>query len=48
MRRLDGAREIVTRLCAIAPAVITDSSHLRNPVHRELLLSSLRLEAGET
>jgi hypothetical protein len=28
--------------------VIPDASYLRNPEHRELLLSGLRLAAGET
>ena len=47
MGRLDDAREIVTRLRAIAPVVIPDASYLRNPEHRELYLSGLRLAAGE-
>jgi tetratricopeptide (TPR) repeat protein len=46
MGRLDDAREIVTRLRAITPAVIPDASFLRNPEQRELYLSGLRL-AGE-
>jgi hypothetical protein len=48
MGRLDEAREIVRRLRAITPAVIADASYLRKPEHRELLLSGLRLAAGET
>ncbi len=48
MGRLDDAREIVTRLRAITPVVIHDPSYLRNTEHRELLLSGLRLAAGET
>ena len=36
------------RLGAIAPVAITDASYLRNPEHRELLLSGLRLAMGET
>ena len=48
MGRLDDAREIVERLRAITPVVIPDASHLRNPEHRELLLSGLRLATGET
>ena len=47
MGRLDEAREIVARLRAITPVVIPDASYLRNPEHRELLLSGLRLAAGE-
>ena len=45
--RLDEAREIVQRLRAITPVVIPDVSYLRNPEHRELFLSGLRLAAGE-
>jgi adenylate cyclase len=47
MDRLDEAREIVTRLRAITPVVIPDASFLRNPEHRELYLSGLRLAMGE-
>jgi TolB-like protein/class 3 adenylate cyclase len=47
MGRLDDAREIVTRLRAITSAVIHDLSFLRNPEHREIFLSGLRLAAGE-
>jgi adenylate cyclase len=47
MGRLDDAREIVTRLRAITPVVITDASFFRNPEQRELYLSGLRLAAGE-
>ena len=48
MDRLDDAREIASRLRAITPVVIGDASYLRNPEHRELFLSGLRLAAGET
>jgi len=48
MGRLDEAHEIVERLRAVAPVVIPDVSYLRNPEHRELLLSGLRMAAGET
>jgi Tfp pilus assembly protein PilF len=48
MGRLHEAREIVGRLRAITPVVITDASYLRNPEDRELLLSGLRLAMGET
>ena len=47
MGRLDDAREVVTRLRAITSVVIPDASSLRNPEHRELFLSGLRLAAGE-
>jgi TolB-like protein len=47
MGRLDDAREIVTRLRAITPVAIPDASYLRNPEHRELFLSGLRLAMGE-
>jgi adenylate cyclase len=47
MGRLVDAREIVERLRAITPVVIPDASYLRNAEHRELLLSGLRLAAGE-
>jgi adenylate cyclase len=47
MGRLDDAREIVERLRAITPVVMPDASFLRNPEHRELFLSGLRLAAGE-
>jgi TolB-like protein/class 3 adenylate cyclase len=45
--RLDEAREIVERLRAVTPVVIGGATFLRNPEHRELLLSGLRLAAGE-
>jgi hypothetical protein len=47
MGRLDDAREIVGRLSTLAPVVIPDLSYLRNPEHRELFLSGLRLATGE-
>jgi TolB-like protein/class 3 adenylate cyclase len=48
MGRLDDAREIVRRLRAITPVLLpTDVSYLRNPEHREFLLSGLRLAMGE-
>jgi TolB-like protein len=45
--RLPDAREMVERLRAITLAVMPDTSYLRNPEDRELLLSGLRLAAGE-
>jgi tetratricopeptide (TPR) repeat protein len=47
MGRLDEAREVVVWLRTITSVVIPGASHLRNPEHRELLLSGLRLAAGE-
>ena len=47
MGRRDDAQEIIRRLRAITPVVIPDASFLRNPEHRELILSGLRLAAGE-
>jgi adenylate cyclase len=48
MGRLDDAREIVARLRAITSVVIPDAIALRDAEPRELLLSGLRLAAGET
>jgi tetratricopeptide (TPR) repeat protein len=48
MGRLDDARDVVTRLREITPVVIPDAGFLRNPEHRELLLTGLRLAAGDT
>jgi TolB-like protein/class 3 adenylate cyclase len=47
MGRLDEAREIVSRLRAITPVVIPSVIPYRNPEHRELFLSGLRLAAGD-
>jgi adenylate cyclase len=47
MGRLDEAREVIRRLRTIAPVMISDASYLRNPEHRELVLSGLRLAMGE-
>ena len=49
MGRLDDAREIVGRLRTITSVVVPHWSSivLRNPQHRELLLSGLCLAAGE-
>jgi adenylate cyclase len=47
MGRLDDAREVVKRLRAITIVVMPDATYLRNAEHRELLLSGLRLAAGE-
>jgi adenylate cyclase len=47
MGRLDEAREIVNRLRAITPVVIPSVIPYRDPEHRELFLSGLRVAAGE-
>jgi tetratricopeptide (TPR) repeat protein len=47
LERLDEARAIVARLRAISPLVLPDDLPFRNPEDRELLLSGLRLAAGE-
>ena len=47
MGRLDKAREIVRRLREIAPVVVPSLMIYRNPEHRELFLSGLRLAMGE-
>ena len=47
MGRLDEARDIVRRLRAVTTVVVPDASYLRNPEHRELLLSGLRLASSE-
>jgi tetratricopeptide (TPR) repeat protein len=45
--RLDEARDIVARLKMITPVVVPSIVPHRNPEHCELLLSGLRLAAGE-
>jgi len=45
--RLDEAHQIVERLRAITPVVVPADTPYRNPEHRELFLSGLRLAAGE-
>jgi TolB-like protein/class 3 adenylate cyclase len=47
MGRLADAREIIARLRAITPLVVLRTIPWRNPEHRELYLSGLRLAAGE-
>jgi adenylate cyclase len=47
MGELGKARAVVKRLRAITPVVIADNIPLRNPEHRELFLSGLRLAMGE-
>jgi TolB-like protein len=47
MGRLDEAKEAIARLRAITSVVMPDLSYLRNPEHRELFISGLRLAVGE-
>jgi TolB-like protein/class 3 adenylate cyclase len=47
MGRLDEARAIVARLRTITSLVVQSDMPFRNPEHRELLLSGLRLAMGE-
>ena len=47
MGRLDDARGMVQRLRMITPIVVHNASQYRNPEHRELFLSGLRLAADE-
>ncbi len=47
MGRLDDAREIVARLRPITSVVVPSGLPYRKPEDRELLLSGLRLAAGE-
>jgi adenylate cyclase len=47
MGRLDEARDIVRRLRAITPVVIPPYAQFRDPEQRELLVSGLRIAAGE-
>jgi len=44
--RLEEARDVVRRLRAVTPIVVPPATQFRNPEHRELLLSGLRLAAG--
>jgi adenylate cyclase len=46
--RLDEARATLARLRAVTPHVMPEVSHWRNPEHRELYLSGLRLAMGGT
>jgi TolB-like protein/class 3 adenylate cyclase len=47
MGRLDEARAIVARLRATTPLIVPSDLPLRNPEDRDLLLTGLRLAAGE-
>jgi tetratricopeptide (TPR) repeat protein len=46
--RLNEAQELVARLRSLTPGVVPDISFMRNPEHRELFLSGIRLAIGET
>jgi adenylate cyclase len=46
MGRLDEARDVVRRLHSVTPVVVPLATPFRNPEHRDLLLSGLRLAAG--
>jgi adenylate cyclase len=46
--RLDEAQDVIAQLQAVSPALAArDAASWRNPEHRELLLSGLRLAGGE-
>jgi TolB-like protein len=47
MGRLEEARAIIERLRTISPVVVPELNQFRNPEHRELFLSGLRMAAGE-
>jgi hypothetical protein len=47
MGRLDEAREIIERLQNLTKVVVPSAGNWRNPEHRELFLSGLRLASGE-
>jgi adenylate cyclase len=47
MGRLDEARETIERLRSLTNVVVPSAMNWRNPEHRELYLSGLRLAAGE-
>jgi len=47
MGRLGEAREVIARLRAITPNVMPNGRLLRNPDHRELYLSGVRMATGE-
>ena len=47
MGRLDDARAVIDRLRALGPVAATEINRYRRAEDRELLLSGLRLAAGE-
>jgi len=46
--RLNEARQIVARLRTITPVIVPNVTNYRDPTHREMFLSGLRVAAGET
>jgi adenylate cyclase len=46
--RLDDARGVIEQLRTLTPIIVPPTLPIRNPEHRELLLSGLRLAMGET
>jgi len=48
MGRLEEARSTIERLRTISPIVVPELNQFRNPEHRELILSGLRMATGET
>jgi adenylate cyclase len=48
MERLEEARALVSRLRSLTPVVVPSGTQFRDPVHRELFLSGLRLATAET
>jgi adenylate cyclase len=47
MGRIEEARAIIERLRTISPLVVPELNQFRNPKHRELILSGLRMAVGE-
>ena len=47
MGRLDEAGEVIRQIRTITPLVMPTAAHWRNPEHRGLFLSGLRLAVGE-
>jgi adenylate cyclase len=45
--QVDDAREMITRLASLTPVVVPTANPFRDPEHSKLLLSGLRLAAGE-
>jgi len=48
MERMEAARQVIALLRGVTPNVMPNASLLRNPEHRELYLSGVRIAAGET
>jgi len=47
MGRLEEARSIIKRMASLTPVLLPSANPIRDPEHRELFLSGLRLAAGE-